>query len=694
MIEGYERSPLNKVMPNESNTETRTEAGALIGVDGGAAPARLPVQARTLLAGAIAAAATAVLVTQAEMVLSTVRIGYLQFPPVALAMLLIAVAVNRGLKRLTARFGFTSGDLLVIYCMGLVAAMVSSHGVVQKLVPLLVIPKYYADAQNGWHALYDPHIPKALVPYDPANPNKQPVAEDYYHTLPPGAAVPWAAWLTPLLAWSVLIALVLFSFLCVTAILRRQWVDNEKLAFPLAQLPLEIAGDADGSAFFRSRLLWGGVLVPVVVFGLKALHLVQPTIPDVPLQWWLTDYVSSPPWNIAAQGVTFVISFAAIGFFFLLPTDILFSIWFFFLLTRLEVAIGTSYNIDMPGMPQFPPPLFVGYQAMGAYLVLAAGFAWSARAHLKLVWAAALGRRAADGAPINDDDEFLPYRVAVWGLAASLVGTVLWLWWAGMSPWLAVLELGVGIFVIGLVMARSTAEAGMLMTETTFRPVNIYQLFAPMHALGDTNLALLVFFDSLFLRDQRGLLLCGFLDSARIAGGTRVRRRSFAGALVLGIVVAFVVAVYCNVALPYHIGALKMDNWMEQGNSRWTFNDTSAFSASTPPVSGASWQRPTFFGVGVVVTIVLTVMRSLFFWWPLHPLGYALSGSWSTVQFWFPCFLAWMLKSLTLRYGGAGQYTKIRPLFLGLVLGEFGMAVLAVILYLLFRLPAPAFPWN
>ncbi len=679
-------------MLNETSERARADAEGPEELGGAG---RLPVRARTLIAGAAAAGVVALLVTQAEMVLSTVRIGYLQFPPAALAMLLIAVAVNRGIKRLTTRFGFTSGDLLVIYCMGLVAAMVSSHGVVQKLVPLLVIPKYYADAQNGFHVHYDPYIPRALVPYDPANPGKQSVAEEYYHTSLPGGAVPWDAWLPPLLAWGVLIALVLFSFLCLTAILRRQWVDNEKLSFPLAQLPLEIAGDADGSAFFRSPLLWAGVAVPALVFGLKTLHQIQPTIPDVTLQWWLTDYVSQPPWNIAAQNVTFVISFAAIGFFFLLPTDILFSVWFFFLLTRLEVAVGTAYNADLPGMPQFPPPLFVGYQAMGAYLVLAAAFLYSARVHLQMVWAGALGRKTtAGGAVIDDRDEFLPYRVAVWGLLASILGAAGWLWWAGMSPWLALMELAVAIFVIGLVMARSTAEAGMLMTETTFRPVNIYQLFAPMHTLGPANLTLLVFFDSLFLRDQRGLLLCGFLDSARMAGGTRVRRRSFAGALALGIAVALVVAVFFNVSLPYHIGALKMDTWMEQGNSRFTFNDTSAFAATPPPETGAAWQRPTFFAVGAGVTIVLTVMRSLFFWWPLHPLGYALAGSWSTVQFWFPCLIAWGLKSLCLRYGGAGAYTKVRPLFLGLVLGEFGMAVLAVILYLRFRVPAPAFPWN
>ena len=44
--------------------------------------AREGIRARALVIGALSVAATAMLVTQAEMVLSSVRIGYLQFPPV------------------------------------------------------------------------------------------------------------------------------------------------------------------------------------------------------------------------------------------------------------------------------------------------------------------------------------------------------------------------------------------------------------------------------------------------------------------------------------------------------------------------------------------------------------------------------------------------------------------------------------
>ena len=188
------------------------------------------------------------------------------------------------------------------------------------------------------------------------------------------------------------------------------------------------------------------------------------------------------------------------------------------------MALGIAYNMDMPQMPIYPPPLFIGYQTMGAYFVLVGYFVWIARPHLRRVWAAAIGKERGD-----DANELLPYRVAVWGLLACVALSALWLWGMGMSLWLAAGELVVFLLVIALVMARTTAEAGMLMTETTFRPIDIYRMFAPIHALGPQNLTMLAFVDNLLLRDQRGLLLCGMLDAARIADGTKVRRAGVRG---------------------------------------------------------------------------------------------------------------------------------------------------------------------
>lgn len=676
----------------EAPTQAREEAGAPpVVTERRGAPT-----VRALVVGTVCVALTALVVMQAEMVLASLRVGYLQFPPVALGLLLIVVLVNRGLKALWARLGLSSSDLLIVYSMMLVAALVSSHGIVEKWIPLLVSMKYAQNNTNAWHQKFDPHIRPSLVPYDVRDPAKQDVAEWYFNKMPRGASVPWNLWVTPLLNWLVIIALVVFAFLCLTAILRRQWVDNEKLSFPLAQLPLEIAGDETSHTFFRNGLMWLGAALPLIVYGIKGLHQVLPTVPDVTTQLNLTDYVTTPPYNAAASQVMFILSFAAIGFFFLLPTDVLFSIWFFFVLAHVEMLIAVSYNMDMPGMPIYPPPLFIGYQTIGAYLVMVGYFFWIARPHLARVWAAATGREK-----IDDSQELLPYRVAVWGLFGSLALAAVWVWvMLGMSLWLAVFELVIFVFVTTVIMARSTAEAGMLMTETTFRPIDLYRMVAPIHALGPQNLTALALFDNMFLRDQRGLLLTGLLDGARLSDGAQVRRRAFAGTLVMGVALAIIVAAALNIARPYYIGATAMDYWMEQGSPQLTFTDYAGYLNPNPPnITGANWQMPTFFGVGVLVTIFLTVMRASFFWWPLHPLGYALSGSWSTVQFWFPCFLAWVFKSLTLRYGGMGFYQRVRPFFLGLVVGEFGIAIFYVLLNIVSdwfhsKIPPPPFPWG
>jgi hypothetical protein len=86
-------------------------------------------------------------------------------------------------------------------------------------------------------------------------------------------------------------------------------------------------------------------------------------------------------------------------------------------------------------------------------------------------------------------------------------------------------------------------------------------------------------------------------------------------------------------------------------------------------------------------------MRRMFVWWPLHPLGAALSVTWIMCVFWFPALVAWLVKVVITRYGGLKAYLKLRPLFLGLIFGEFLMAVFWTLISFLFGTAAPLFPW-
>ena len=61
-----------------------------------------------------------------------------------------------------------------------------------------------------------------------------------------------------------------------------------------------------------------------------------------------------------------------------------------------------------------------------------------------------------------------------------------------------------------------------------------------------------------------------------------------------------------------------------------------------------------------------------------------------------PCYVdgATGRQFLILRYGGMKLYSQARPFFLGMVLGEFTMAVLFTLPALYDRYtPTPSFPW-
>ena len=75
-------------------------------------------------------------------------------------------------------------------------------------------------------------------------------------------------------------------------------------------------------------------------------------------------------------------------------------------------------------------------------------------------------------------------------------------------------------------------------------------------------------------------------------------------------------------------------------------------------------------GAGFAVTMLLAAARTAYVGWPLHPVAYALSASWSIHLVWMPMLIAWIIKSAILRYGGLHSYRRALPLFFGLILGE------------------------
>lgn len=646
---------------------------------------RHAVSVRSVLIGAVGVAAAVVIVSYAELVLKDIQIAICQFAPAALGLLTGVVLMNLLARRFLGRRALAPQELMTIYIMILIGSLITSRGLMEKLLPPLVSTDYFATPENRWADVFFPHIPQWMVPFDVHGGPAQPVARYFYEGLRPGAPIPWKLWVGPLLAWSVLVIAVFFAFVCMASILRKQWVDNEKLTFPLVELPLEMTVEGVAGPFFRNPVTWIGFGVPMLIFTLNGLHELMPSVPQIRLSYYLNQHFVGKPWS-DISGTTIYCSFAAIGFAYFLPAQMLFSLWFFFLMTRVQDIFLSMVGWHVQGMPLYPTRLNMGYQVAGAYMVLTAGILHAAVPHLRDVW-----RKAFHGAPdVDDSEELLPHRVAVIGLLAA-GGAAIW-WWgiAGMSASVALIEMSVYLFVVALVMARSVSEGGMMMTETSFRPIDLIRLVTPRNRLGARNLTLLSFTDAIFTRDLRGLLLTPLLDGLKITDRVRLRRRHLLAPVAVAVVLALVLGAVVQLQLPYRHAASTLYPYPYTANNLWSFRDYQ------PAIEGhetLDYQRAGWFVLGIAVTTFLTAMRTRYWWWPFLPLGYALSASWSLIVFWFPILVAWIIKTTILRYAGVKFYMRARPFFLGMILGEFSMAIIWTIYCSITRNPAPFFPW-
>ena len=679
---------------------------------------RLPVTPRALVVGVIGAAIACFVVSWAELVVTSIQIAICQFAPAAIGLLFVLVLGNLLVRSVARRLRLRPHEIIVIYLMILVASLSTSRGLLERWIPTLCAVDYYSTESNHFDKLFYRNIPQWSVIFDVRDQGPQRASIDFYEGLKPGRPIPWRLWLKPLSLWAIVIVALWFATACMATILRRQWVDNEKLTFPLVYLPVEVANDAGGlphaGSFFRNRLTWIGFAIPTIVFTVNGLHEQIPSVPLLKLQYPWNPFFNTlgRPWRDLGQTTVYA-SMAATGFSYFIPAQVLMALWSMFGLARLENIAFSAFGKSFEAMPMYPTSIWNGYHVMGAYMVLTAYLIKSAMPHLRHVWAEAFPPaearrdgsgsghrpRPATGGPTtvavgdrshDEGREFLSYRTALVGLGVSSLVAIIWFMKLGLSPWMAVVEYGVFQFVVVLVMARSVSEAGMLMTETSFRPVDVVRLFTTQRSLGAPTMTGLAALDSVFTRDLRGNLLSTFMDGLKMSDVLKVDRRHlfWAIALALGIVLTW--GSFLHLELPYRRGAITLYGYSYQWNA------FAGYRQFAPALESPDKYEPrllAYFVSGVGFATFLAWMRTQYAWWPFSPLAFALSGSWSMIVFWFPIFIAWLIKTTVLRYGGMKTYGYLRPFFLGLILGEFSQAVIWAALGAIWRLRAPFFPW-
>ena len=575
----------------------------------------------------------------------------------ALFLFLLLTLLLNPLARLLTGSGLHRGELATAYIMMIVACAISSWGFTINLVPLMAGFFYYATPENNWAELIHPYVPEWLVVSD-----EQAVGK-FFEGMAQGEVVPWSAWFMPLTAWCCIAFSVYCVTLCLLVVLRKQWMESERLLFPLATLPLEMCegrGRAFVAPFFRNPVTWIGFLVPCTINAINALHAYYNFIPAIELH---------NSFRILRNSVNIFTTprFEVIGLSFLLNLDVSLGVWFFAFLANLETGllrlIGFSIGPMQPYSPPAPPS--VAHIAMGALVFLVFSSFWNGRQHLRNVVRKALYNDPA----IDDSNELISYRAAVCGILLGTICALFWLYQAGFNLLSAATFL-LCCLVAFVGLARIVAQTGLAYgVAPVAAPVLTVNILGT-HLLGPAGIAMLGL-NFAWAADIRTFVMASAATGLKIAEATGLESRRLFWAILAAIAVTLAGSAWAVVTLAYVHGGVNLGGWGFHGLTNYTGSWIAHNIANPEPIH--VWHLA-FAAVGAVLMAALTWLKAHFVGFPIHPIGLALGLTWPISQIWFSVFIAWVCKALVLKYGGARLYRHVRPFFLGMVLGQFSSA--------------------
>lgn len=571
--------------------------------------------------------------------------------------LMVLIVANAGMRHWLPRAALSRQELLVVYGMTATGSSLVGHDYMQMLVPTIPHVAYFASPSNNWSSSIAPLLPPQLVLSE---------LTDGVRAFELGHSTLYTPehlllWVRPIAAWSVFLMSGIVATLALSLLLRKQWIESERLTYPIVQLPVMITEGGGANAIFRNKLFWGGFSIAAGLDLLNGLQFFYPSLPsvNVKLQDIGTVFAASPPWNAIGW---LPISFYpfAIGLSFFMPTNLSFSSWFFYFVRKMQNVSVAAWGYA-EGDPWYP---YLKEQSFGAWIALFAATLWFARGYVwNLVRTACRDRHAGDGG--------VSYRLILAALAGGAAGMVGFLLWSGMRPGLAIVYVMLYLLFCGAA-ARIRAEVGPPSHEVGWVGVSYMMILVlGTAAVGPKNLALfsLLHFQN---RMHRGLLMPQQAESLKAASDSGLRIRVMAAALAIAGLVGILAAFWAMLHLSYGRTYATAVHPAAPGSAFAAehFNRLSQW-LGTPVLPNTAGFLAML--IGALIAMALAWLNVCIHGFPFHPAGYALGMSFGLDYIWTPIFIAWLTKSIILRWWGLKGYRAAIPFFIGLVIGEFAV---------------------
>jgi hypothetical protein len=240
-----------------------------------------------------------------------------------------------------------------------------------------------------------------------------------------------------------------------------------------------------------------------------------------------------------------------------------------------------------------------------------------------------------------------------------------------------------------LVFARVIAETGVAFLQAPWDPGFTLCQVLGFPAIGPANIVLIQYLGQALNPDARECVTPYVANTLKMAesAGINVPRLITLG--IIGTMIALVLGFAAQTYSVYYKGALALDRF-SYDRPDIMFDTATTGLASLSDLGLTQESAAThglaklgllgknvghseafgWMGFGLVAVISLSLLRFRFRWWPLHPVIFLVWSTWTARVVWLSFLIGWVVKELVVRYGGGRTYQNLKPLFLGLIMGE------------------------
>ena len=544
----------------------------------------------------------------------------------------------------------TRQDLAAVLSIGFLGTTVPT--LAQRFVAVISAPDYYASPENEWPTYTLPNLQRWLFPSNTGD-----GVGMFYRGLSPGDSLPWEIWVGPLFWWFSLLVAIMLACFCLSVILRKQWSENERLAFPFVELSLMLVQEPEAGRklprFFGQKLFWIGFTIPaIMLLWNTAGHF----YPGLPVFAFLN--IRTPlPVGRGFMDFFLQFDFYVICFAYFTTLEILLSMWFFHILAMMQDGFSTRIG--------FGPRVYgSGVISQNNYglLVFVIWSLWIARGHIRDVWNKAVGKAPE----VDDSEELLSYRTSIFGFILASLFIFFWLCKTQMNPGVAITFMFFTL-ILYLGMAKIVALSGLVSLRGSGSTGPVKGLIGTWN-MDDTTIASLNQMGTLY-GNAKGFAMPGAVNASRAGDHAAPQRRRLGGAILLGGILSILAFVITTLILGYYgPGAENFGDYSYTRGNRAFFNYTVS-DIKGRSEAGREWWDLGFGTFGAAMTLLLIFLNQRFPWWPLHPVGFTVSLQYPTRASFFSVFLAWLLKMIVLRVGGVALFNRSRVFIFGALMG-------------------------